>query len=125
MLCSGMWLACHTGTSAALASIYIFTSSHLDDGRQGRSIEHERPTSPARPPSHPAQSSDATIGTIKGLEARQDKQRTELHSVATTATLAEAKTATLAAEVARLQRRVHGPSSSPLRAGCKAEFRLY
>ncbi|PRW33219.1 hypothetical protein C2E21_7740 [Chlorella sorokiniana] len=71
-------------------------------------------------------SSDATIGTLKALEARQDKMRSELHAVAGTATLAGAKADSLMAEVARLQRRVHGSGGggSPLSPG-KAAWRLY
>ncbi len=74
------------------------------------------------------QSSDATIGALKALEARQDKMRSELHAVAGTATLAGAKADSLAAEVARLQRRVHGSggAGSPLSPrGGKAAWRLY
>ncbi|KAL4440068.1 hypothetical protein ABPG75_003069 [Micractinium tetrahymenae] len=72
------------------------------------------------------QSADATIGTFKALEARVDKHRSELGAVAATATLADAKAASLAAEVARLQRRVHG--GSPLGgSGSKAAatYRVY
>ena len=68
------------------------------------------------------QSTDATVGTIRALEARQDKLRSDLHSVAATATLADAKAASLAAEVARLQRRMHSPApGSPARPA----FRVY
>ena len=74
-----------------------------------------------------SQSADATIGTIKALEARQDRQRSQLDGVAATATLADTKCATLQAEVARLQRRVHG-GGSPLGGSDsprRSPFRLY
>lgn len=83
---------------------------------------------PAALPPRPPQSADATIGTLKALEARQDKMRSELHAVAGTATLAGAKADSLASEVARLQRRVHGSggAGSPLSpGGGKAGWRLY
>lgn len=54
--------------------------------------------------------------------------RSELHAVAGTATLAGAKADSLASEVARLQRRVHGSggAGSPLSpGGGKAGWRLY
>lgn len=72
------------------------------------------------------QSADATIGTFKALEARVDKHRSELGAVAATATLADAKAATLAAEVARLQRRMHGGTSLGGTGGkVAATFRVY
>ena len=54
--------------------------------------------------------------------------RSELHAVIGTATLAGAKADSLTAEVARLQRRMHGSGSSgsPLSPGSgKAAWRLY
>lgn len=71
------------------------------------------------------QGADATIGTIKALEARQDRLRSEVQSTAATAHLADAKVASLAAEVARLQRRVHAPTGSPLSPGRRPDWRLY
>ena len=51
--------------------------------------------------------------------------RSELHAVAGTAMLADAKAAALAAEVARVQRRLHAsPLASPTKSGV-AGFRLY
>lgn len=64
------------------------------------------------------------MGAVKALEARQDKLRSDVAATACTATLAEAKASGLAAEVARLQRRVHG-AGSPLGSPGKATFRLY
>lgn len=100
--------------------------------RQARAPHNE----PAALPGHPfhlhsaplaPQSSNATIGTLKALEARQDKLRSEVHAVAGTATLAGARADALAAEVARLQRRVHGSGGSPLPPGSggKQAWRLY
>lgn len=68
------------------------------------------------------QSSDATVSTLKALESRQDLLRSEVHSAAATTHLADAKVASLAAEVVHLQRRVHG--GSPLSPGRRPDFRL-